>query len=74
MQEHSQIPCKTKVKHAFRILKHVFGFIPVRYRGIRISLQWLCATFALVNLYQRRNRLTRKNRSIYWGRMMPSQR
>jgi IS5 family transposase len=29
----------------------------VRYRGIWKNHQWLCAAFALVNLYQHRNRL-----------------
>jgi IS5 family transposase len=37
--------------------KRVFGFTKVRYRGIWKNHQWLCAAFALVNLYQHRNRL-----------------
>jgi IS5 family transposase len=45
------------VEHPFRILKRVFGFTKVRYRGIWKNHQWLCAAFALVNLYQHRNRL-----------------
>jgi len=32
-------------------------FTKVRYRGIWKNHQWLCAAFALVNLYQHRNRL-----------------
>jgi IS5 family transposase len=48
---------RTKVEHPFRILKRVFGFTKVRYRGIWKNHQWLCAAFALVNLYQHRNRL-----------------
>jgi IS5 family transposase len=48
---------RAKVEHPFRILKRVFGFTKVRYRGIWKNLQWLCAAFALVNLYQHRNRL-----------------
>ena len=48
---------RAKVEHPFRILKRVFGFTKVRYRGIRKNHQWLCAAFALVNLYQHRNRL-----------------
>ncbi len=48
---------KAKVEHPFRILKLVFGFTKVRYRGIRKNYQRLCAAFALVNLYQHRNRL-----------------
>jgi IS5 family transposase len=48
---------RSKVEHAFRILKRTFGFTKVRYRGISKNHQWLCAAFALVNLYQHRNRL-----------------
>jgi IS5 family transposase len=48
---------RSKVEHAFRILKRTFGFTKVRYRGLSKNHQWLCAAFALVNLYQHRNRL-----------------
>jgi IS5 family transposase len=48
---------RAKVENPFRILKQVFGFTKVRYRGIWKNHQWLCAAFALVNLYQHRNRL-----------------
>jgi len=49
---------RARVEHPFRILKRVFGFTKVRYRGIWKNHQWLCAAFALVNLYQHRNQLT----------------
>jgi len=48
---------RSKVEHPFRILKRTFGFAKVRYRGISKNHQWLCAAFALVNLYQHRNQL-----------------
>jgi transposase, IS5 family len=48
---------RAKVEHPFRILKRVFGFIKLRYRGLKKNHEWLCAAFALVNLYQHRNRL-----------------
>ena len=48
---------RAKVEHPFRILKRIFGFTKVRYRGLRKNHQWLCAAFALVNLYQHRKRL-----------------
>ena len=48
---------RAKVEHPFRILKRVFGLTKVRYRGIWKNHQWLCAAFALVNLYLHRNRL-----------------
>ena len=49
---------RAKVEWSFRILKRVFGFIKVRYRGLKKNHEWLCAAFALVNLYQHRNRLS----------------
>jgi IS5 family transposase len=48
---------RAKVEHPFRILKRVFGFTKVRYRGLKKNHEWLLAAFALVNLYQHRNRL-----------------
>jgi len=48
---------RAKVEHPFRILKRVFGFTKARYRGMKKNHEWLCAAFALVNLYQHRNRL-----------------
>jgi len=48
---------RSKVEHPFRILKRIFGFTKVRYRGLKKNHEWLCAAFALVNLYQHRNRL-----------------
>jgi len=42
---------RDKVEHPFRILKRIFGFAKVRYRGLWKNHQWLCAAFALVNLY-----------------------
>jgi IS5 family transposase len=48
---------RAKVEHVFRILKRVFGFEKVRYRGIAKNHNRLCANFALVNLYLHRKRL-----------------
>jgi IS5 family transposase len=48
---------RSKVEHPFRILKRIFGFTKVRYRGLWKNHQWVCAAFALVNLYMHRNRL-----------------
>jgi transposase, IS5 family len=48
---------RAKVEHVFRILKRVFGFDKVRYRGIVKNHHRLCANFALVNLYLHRKRL-----------------
>ena len=48
---------RAKVEHPFRILKRIFGFEKVRYRGLQKNHHRLCAGFALVNLYLHRRRL-----------------
>jgi transposase, IS5 family len=53
----SKSSIRAKVEHPFRILKRVFGFDKVRYRGIAKNHNRLCANFALVNLYLHRKRL-----------------
>jgi IS5 family transposase len=53
----SKSSVRAKVEHPFRILKRVFGFDKVRYRGIAKNHNRLCANFALANLYMHRKRL-----------------
>ena len=48
---------RSKVEWPFRILKRVFGYTKVRYRGLKKNHEWLLAAFALVNVYQHRKRL-----------------
>jgi transposase, IS5 family len=48
---------RAKVEWPFRILKRIFGFTKVRYRGLKKNHEWLLTAFALVNLYQHRKRL-----------------
>lgn len=48
---------RSMVEHPFRILKRIFGFDKVRYRGIAKNHNRLCANFALINLYHHRKRL-----------------
>jgi IS5 family transposase len=48
---------RARVEHPFRILKRVFGFVKVRFRGLKKNHDHLCAAFALVNLYKHRKRL-----------------
>jgi len=55
---------RAKVEWPFRILKRVFGFTKVRYRGLKKNHEWLCAGFALVNLYQNRKRLAKLNQRL----------
>jgi transposase, IS5 family len=55
---------RAKVEWPFRVLKRVFGFTRVRYRGLKKNHEWLCAGFALVNLYQNRKRLAKLNQRL----------
>ena len=48
---------RARVEHPFRILKRIFGFDKVRYRGLAKNHHRLCANFALINLYFHRKRL-----------------
>jgi IS5 family transposase len=34
---------RSKVEWPFRVLKRVFGFVKVRYRGLKKNYEWLCA-------------------------------
>jgi transposase, IS5 family len=48
---------RSKVEWPFRILKRIFGYTKVRYRGLKKNHEWLLAAFALVNVYQHGKRL-----------------
>ena len=50
---------RSKVEHVFQVLKVKFGFVKVRYRGIRKNGNRLFALCALVNLYLARKKLLR---------------
>jgi len=63
-KNHTKARVRAKVDWPFRILKRVFGFTRVRYCGLKKNHEWLCAGFALVNLYQNRKRLARINLRI----------
>ena len=50
----SKSSVRAKVEHPFRVLKRVFGFYKVRYRGIAKNHHRLCANLARVNLHLHR--------------------
>jgi len=50
---------RAKVEHAFLIIKRIFGFTKVRYRGLMKNANRLYVTCALANLYMVRHRLLR---------------
>ena len=48
---------RAKVEHVFGVMKNIFGFRKVRYRGLAKNLHRLEVTAALANLYLVRRRL-----------------
>lgn len=50
---------RAKVEHPFRVVKRQFGFVKVRYRGLKKNTAQLMTLFALSNLWMARGKLTR---------------
>ena len=50
---------RSKVEHVFQVLKLKFGFVKVRYRGLRKNANRLFAACALANLFLVRKKLLR---------------
>jgi IS5 family transposase len=49
---------RARGEHPFRVVKHLWGFVKVRYRGLVKNLARAHAMFALANLYQVRHQLS----------------
>jgi len=54
---------RAKVEHVFFVIKRVFGFVKVRYRGLEKNAQRLFATCALANIYMARHHLLRQQKA-----------
>jgi IS5 family transposase len=50
---------RAKVEHAIGVIKRIFGFVKVRYRGLEKNANRLFTTCALANLYLVRGKLSR---------------
>ena len=50
---------RAKVEHPIGVIKRVFGFAKVRYRGLKKNTHRLIVTCALANLYMVRRHLLR---------------
>lgn len=48
---------RAKVEHPFRVIKRQFGFVKVRYRGLKKNTAQLTTLFALSNLWMVRGKL-----------------
>jgi IS5 family transposase len=49
---------RAKVEHPFRVIKRQFGFVKVRYRGLKKNTAQIVTLFALSNLWMVRSKLT----------------
>ncbi len=54
---HEQNRVRAKGEHAFRIVKHLWKYQKVRYRGLRKNAAQVFTLFALANLYMVRKDL-----------------
>ena len=48
---------RAKVEHVFLVMKRIFGWAKVRYRGLAKNTHWLHISCGLANLYMARRRL-----------------
>ena len=48
---------RAKVEHVFLVIKRIFGWAKVRYRGLAKNTHWLQISCGLANLYMVRRRL-----------------
>lgn len=59
--EHARNRTKSKIRaqaeHDLLVIKQIFGWAKVRYRGLAKNTSWLLVTCGLMNLYQARRRL-----------------
>jgi IS5 family transposase len=62
-QNRTKSQVRAKVEHPFHVLKRVFGFVKVCYRGLDKNANRLFVAFGLVNLYMARRRLLRLARA-----------
>lgn len=58
--EHMKARLRAKVEHPFRLIKRQFGFVKVRYRGLKKYTAQLHTPFALSNLWMARYRLMQR--------------
>jgi transposase, IS5 family len=57
---------RARGEHAFHVVKHLWGFTKVRYRGLAKNTARLFSCFALANLYLLRRRLITPQGTCLW--------
>ena len=55
--ERTKASFRAKVEHPFRVLKQQFGYVKVRYRGLKKNTAQIVTLFALSNLWMARHTL-----------------
>ena len=55
--ERTKVRIRAKVEHPFRVIKRQFGYVKVRYRGLKKNTAQLFTLFALSNLWMVRGKL-----------------
>ena len=54
---HEKSQTRARVEHAFRVVKHLWGYQKVRYKGLFKNTAQVFSLFTLANLYLVRNEL-----------------
>ena len=57
LHEKTKASIRAKVEHPFRVLKQQFGYVKVRYRGLKKNTAQIVTLFALGNLWVARHKL-----------------
>ena len=57
LHEKTKASIRAKVEHPFRVLKQQFGYVKVRYRGLKKNTAQIVTLFALGNLWMARHKL-----------------
>ena len=55
--EHRKASVRAKVEHPFRVIKHQFGLVKVRFRGLSKNTAHVVTLFVLSNLWMARKQL-----------------
>ena len=56
---------RAKVEHPFRVVKRHFGYVKVRYRGLKKNTAQLVTLFALSNLWMVRRALKVRDEQVH---------
>ncbi len=62
---------RSKVEHAFGVLKHRFGYRKVRYKGLMKNEAQLYTLFALVNVVKSGEIMRRQGVTVSWIQGIP---